>query len=229
MKVSLRAGWPKTLFCSGSWGALLPLLNFTFHLAGGVTWQLQTKALRAFCFHLTLTSCEGLQHSRKKIFPLSMTSPSQEWRKGGGWQEKERRGGGGGTAGDSRSTICSWLIVHAALLTLPLLNNNPTNGKPAAEAREDFRDSWLTIILIFSTLMQFLRALSFTSHFSSDHLWDQSKQHECWGYVRDSCCYLVMWHLQCVLTRCKVTSFQQQVISLSTVKVKYISMEKRCS
>lgn len=32
------------------------------------------------CFHLTLTGSTMVQHYRERIFPLSMTSPSQEWR-----------------------------------------------------------------------------------------------------------------------------------------------------
>lgn len=169
MKVSLRAegvqGGPKH-FCSGSWEALLPLLNFTFHLAAGVTWQLQTNAPRAFCFHLTLTSCEGLQHRRKKIFPLSMTSPSQEWRKGGGRQEKERR---------RRGWHSWWQPQYHLLLTnssccftyTPTTQQQPNEREACCRGPRRLQrfltDNYSHLLHPF-TLMWFLRALSFTSH-----------------------------------------------------------------
>ncbi len=212
----------RNAFCNGSWEALLPLLNFTFHLAGGVTWQLQTNAQRAFCFHLTLTSCEGLQHHRKKIFPLSMTSPSQEWRKGGGRQEQERR---------RRGWHSWWQPQYHLLLTNSscCFTYTPTTQQQANEWEaccrgpprlQRFLIDNCSHLLHYFTLMWFLKALCFTSHLQLSPL-GRSKSPECWGYiVVDSCCYFFMWHWRHVLTRCKVTSYQQQVISLSTVKMK---------
>lgn len=207
-------------FCSGSWEALLPLLNFTFHLAGGVTWQLQTNAPRAFCFHLTLTSCEGLQHRRKKIFPLSMTSPSQEWRKGGGRQEQERRR-------RRRGWHSWWQPQYHLLLTNSscCFTYTPTTQQQANEWEaccrgprrlQRFLIDNYSHLLHYFTLMWFLRALSFTSHLQRSPLgW--SKRPERWGYiVRDSC------HVT-VTTCLNQTSYQQQVLSLSTVKFKYFN------
>lgn len=73
--------------CSGSWEVSLQLLEFTFRLAGAGHMTAASECsegLSAFTWHW-LTGCETVQHHREKIFPLSMTSPSQEW---GKWREE---------------------------------------------------------------------------------------------------------------------------------------------
>lgn len=181
----------------------MPLLNFTFHLAGGVKWQLQTHGPRVFCFHLTLTSSERLQRCRKKIFPLSMTSSSQEWR---------RRGG---TAGDSRGTICSWLIVQTALLTLLLLRKQPNEWEaPCCRGPQKPRpliDNY-SCKLRPVTSAWFLWALNFTSHLQHSPLGLSAEEHTALCHVA---------HLWCSWSSCHATLFLQHIfhiISLSTAK-----------
>lgn len=72
--------------CSGSWGGLhCNSENLHFVWPEGSHDSCRQMLWGAFCFHLTLTGCETVQDHREKIFPLSMTSPSQEW---GKWREE---------------------------------------------------------------------------------------------------------------------------------------------
>lgn len=99
-----------------------------------------------------------VQHYREKIFPLSMTSPSQEW---GGWEGGGRRGG---TAGGRRSTICYSLIVSAALLIKSNTSVNQrrswtvtiTEAYCTEELKTDVTVKWINSLMFFEQLFIFV-------------------------------------------------------------------------
>jgi hypothetical protein len=96
-----------SLFVPAAEGASLRLLDFTFGLAGGVTWQLQTNTPRGFLLSLDTDRLWESPTLQKENIPSfhDITQPGM--------------GEGGlvaATAGGSHSTICPCLIVNAALL-----------------------------------------------------------------------------------------------------------------